>query len=94
MTLAPRSVEKRLLPVLTSEGILTEQDVRKATAYSRKNKVSLRDAILDMKLARLTGLTRDELQTDYEDTRERVREYRAILADRALVMEFARRLVR
>ncbi len=48
------------------------------------------NAILDMKLARLTGLSRDELQKDYEDTRERVREYRAILADRALVMDILR----
>ncbi|MBN1809943.1 MAG: Flp pilus assembly complex ATPase component TadA [Planctomycetes bacterium] len=51
MTMAPHSVEKRLIPVLISEGILEEKDVLKATSYARKKKVSLRDAILELNLA-------------------------------------------
>jgi len=48
------------------------------------------EAILDMKLARLTNLSREEVRKDYEDTREKVREDKAILADRALVLDIFR----
>jgi DNA gyrase subunit A len=47
-------------------------------------------AILEMKLARLTNLSREEIQKEYDETRERVREYRAILADRTLVFDILR----
>jgi len=48
------------------------------------------NAILEMRLARLTGLSREEIQKDYDGTREKVREYRAILADRELVLDILR----
>jgi DNA gyrase subunit A len=48
------------------------------------------NAILDMKLARLTNLSRGELQADYDSTREKVSEFRAILADRSLVFDILR----
>jgi DNA gyrase subunit A len=42
-------------------------------------------AILDMRLARLTGLARREVEKDYADVQERIGELRLILGDPALV---------
>ena len=43
-------------------------------------------AILDMRLARLTGLERDKLQQEHAQLMERIANYRAILADEGLQM--------
>jgi DNA gyrase subunit A len=42
-------------------------------------------AILDMRLARLTGLERKKIQDDYADLKERIAELRAILGDQARI---------
>jgi len=42
-------------------------------------------AILDLRLARLTGLARKEVETEFADLRERIAELRAILGDPARV---------
>src|SRR5213076_1064002 len=42
-------------------------------------------AILDMRLARLTGLARREIEAEYEDLRERIAELRAILGDQTRI---------
>src|SRR5438034_9279253 len=42
-------------------------------------------AILDLRLSRLTKLARDEIQTDYNDLKERIAELRAILGDPARI---------
>jgi DNA gyrase subunit A len=42
-------------------------------------------AILDMRLARLTGLARKEVERDYKDLQERIAELRAILGDPARI---------
>jgi DNA gyrase subunit A len=42
-------------------------------------------AILDMRLARLTGLARKEVETEHRDLRERIAELRAILGDQARI---------
>jgi len=42
-------------------------------------------AILDMRLARLTGLERKKIQDDYADLKERIAELRAILSDQARI---------
>jgi DNA gyrase subunit A len=48
------------------------------------------DAILEMKLSRLTGLSREEVRQEYEGVRDQIREYKAILADRNLVLDIFR----
>jgi DNA gyrase subunit A len=48
------------------------------------------DAILDMRLARLTGLEREKLEAEWEELRKAIEEYRAILADRAKVLAIIR----
>lgn len=48
------------------------------------------DAILDMRLARLTGLEREKLVAEWEELRKAIEEYRAILADRARVIALIR----
>ncbi len=48
------------------------------------------DAILEMKLSRLTGLSRDEVRKEYDGVREQIREYKAILSDRNLVLDIFR----
>src|SRR4029077_11676854 len=40
-------------------------------------------AILDLRLARLTGLARQEIEAEYKDLRERIAELRALLGDPA-----------
>src|SRR4051794_14062560 len=42
-------------------------------------------AILDLRLARLTGLARKEIESEYNDLRERITELRAILGDPARI---------
>jgi len=44
-------------------------------------------AILDMRLQRLTGLERDKIEGEYEELMRKIAEYRAILADEQLVLE-------
>src|SRR5919202_4971479 len=42
-------------------------------------------AILDLRLARLTGLARREIEEEYRDLRERIAELRSILGDPAKI---------
>ena len=42
-------------------------------------------AILDLRLARLTGLARKEIEDEYADLQERIAELRAILGDPARI---------
>ncbi|CAM3204268.1 DNA gyrase subunit A [Paenibacillus lupini] len=43
-------------------------------------------AILDMRLQRLTGLERDKIEAEYEELMKKIAEYKAILADEQLVL--------
>ena len=43
-------------------------------------------AILDMRLARLTGLERDKLQAEYDELQKDIAYYRSLLADESLLM--------
>ena len=43
-------------------------------------------AILDMRLARLTGLERDKLQAEYDELEKSIAYFRSLLADEALLM--------
>jgi len=45
------------------------------------------DAILEMRLQRLTGLEREKLDREYAEVTEKIAEYRAILADERLVLQ-------
>lgn len=44
------------------------------------------NAILEMQLRRLTGLEQDKLKAEYEELRQKIAEYEAILADRQKVL--------
>jgi DNA gyrase subunit A len=44
-------------------------------------------AILDMRLARLTGLEREKIEAEYAELKERIAEYKAILASETKVLE-------
>ncbi|KAA9005120.1 DNA gyrase subunit A [Paenibacillus spiritus] len=44
-------------------------------------------AILDMRMQRLTGLERDKIEGEYQELVAKIAEYEAILADEALVLE-------
>ncbi len=43
-------------------------------------------AILDMTLARLTNLSREEYENEFKELQDKIKEFRAILADRQLVL--------
>ncbi|MCM3715988.1 DNA gyrase subunit A [Alkalihalobacillus oceani] len=47
-------------------------------------------AILDMRLQRLTGLERDKIENEYKELMERIAELKAILADEEKVLEIIR----
>jgi len=47
-------------------------------------------AILDMRLQRLTGLERDKIEAEYAEVQAQIEQLRAILADEALVMAIIR----
>jgi len=57
------------------EGLMAEFDFSEVQAQ----------AILDMRLSRLTNLARKEIERDYKDVRERIGELRAILGDPARI---------
>jgi DNA gyrase subunit A len=57
------------------EGLIREFDLSEIQAQ----------AILDLRLARLTGLARKEIEDEYNDLRERIAELRAILGDPARI---------
>ncbi|TYP75329.1 DNA gyrase subunit A [Paenibacillus methanolicus] len=44
-------------------------------------------AILDMRLQRLTGLEREKIEAEYEELQNKIAEYKAILADEQLVLQ-------
>jgi DNA gyrase subunit A len=44
-------------------------------------------AILDMRLQRLTGLERDKIEAEYAELQKKIAEFRAILADEQLVLQ-------
>ncbi|MFB9326580.1 DNA gyrase subunit A [Paenibacillus aurantiacus] len=44
-------------------------------------------AILDMRLQRLTGLEREKIEAEYEELQKKIAEYKAILADEQLVLQ-------
>jgi DNA gyrase subunit A len=56
-------------------GLMSEFDLSEVQAQ----------AILDLRLARLTGLARKEIEDEYKDLRERIAELRAILGDPARI---------
>jgi DNA gyrase subunit A len=43
-------------------------------------------AILDMRLQRLTGLERDKIQEEYQEVLKAIEEYKAILADESRIL--------
>lgn len=47
-------------------------------------------AILDMRLQRLTGLERDKIENEYNELLAKIAEYKAILADEQLVLDIIR----
>jgi len=48
-------------------------------------------AILDMRLQRLTGLERQKIEDEYQELLKKIAEYKAILGDRNLVLEIVRK---
>jgi len=48
------------------------------------------NAILDMRLARLTGLEIEKLEAEYRELQEKIADYKAILADENLVLDIIR----
>ena len=47
-------------------------------------------AIVQMPLGRLSGLERDKIQTDYEQTMAKIEEYRALLSDEHLILNIVK----
>ncbi|BFL44717.1 DNA gyrase subunit A [Lactonifactor longoviformis] len=47
-------------------------------------------AIVDMRLRALTGLEREKLENEYQELMEKIRQYKAILADRNLLLRIIR----
>ncbi len=47
-------------------------------------------AIVDMRLGRLTGLERDKLEAEYRDIMEKIRYYRSVLADENLLLNIVK----
>jgi DNA gyrase subunit A len=62
---------------LAREGLMTEFSLSHDQAQ----------AILDMRLQRLTGLEREKIEEEYAELLAKIAEYRAILADEQLVLE-------
>jgi len=73
--------------------IKTSKDIQTARARLMKRfRLSgpQADAILSMRLSQLTNLERAKLEEEYRTLREKIKEYKAILADEALVLDIIR----
>ena len=61
--------------------------IAKAELMSRFNLSDAQSqAIVDMRLRALTGLEREKLETEYAELEKKIAEYKAILADRKLLL--------
>ncbi|MBI3270587.1 MAG: DNA gyrase subunit A [Planctomycetes bacterium] len=75
------------------EIIKTSPDVPSARSSLMKRfglDVPQADAILEMRLARLTNLESDKLRQDLEELRDKIKEYKAILSNENLVLDIIR----
>ena len=73
--------------------IKRSKDVPSArSGLMKKFKLSERQAqaILDMRLQRLTGLERKKIESEYKELMEEIKDYRAILADERLILDIIR----
>ncbi|TCP52240.1 DNA gyrase subunit A [Tumebacillus sp. BK434] len=64
----------------------TTEDARNGLITEFKLSEEQAQAILDMRLQRLTGLERDKIENEYNELMKQIAEYEAILADEALLM--------
>lgn len=75
-------------------GIIRGSDTPKAAQQALMEKVGLSDkqaqAILEMRLQRLTRLEKDKILSEYEETRKRIEEYRSILSSDEKVRDIVR----
>ena len=63
--------------------VLAKQGLIERFGFSDKQA----QAIVDMRLGRLTGLEREKLENEYREVMEKIQYYRAVLADEALLMQ-------
>src|SRR5690606_21105396 len=68
-------------------GSQTAEEAREGLISRFALTVEQAQAILDMRLQRLTGLERDKIEAEYEELQRKIAEYRAILADEQLVLD-------
>ena len=75
-------------------GIIRGSDTPKAAQQALMEKVGLSErqaqAILEMRLQRLTRLEKDKILAEYEETRKRIEDYRAILSSQDRVRDIVR----
>jgi DNA gyrase subunit A len=75
-------------------GIIRGSDTPKSAQQALMEKVGLSDkqaqAILEMRLQRLTKLEKDKILSEYEETRKRIEEYRAILSSEEKVRDIVK----
>jgi len=75
-------------------GIIRGSDTPKAAQQALVEKVGLSDkqaqAILEMRLQRLTKLEKDKILSEYEETKKRIEEYRAILSSEEKVRDIVK----
>ncbi|ARU60908.1 DNA gyrase subunit A [Tumebacillus avium] len=68
----------------------TAEDARNGLITEFKLSEEQAQAILDMRLQRLTGLERDKIENEYNELMKMIAEYEAILADETLLMQVIR----
>lgn len=64
----------------------TTEEAREGLMNSFQLSEDQAQAILDMRLQRLTGLERDKIESEYQELQQKIAEYKAILADEQLVL--------
>lgn len=65
----------------------TTDEAREGLMSNFSLSIEQAQAILDMRLQRLTGLERDKIENEYNELLAKIAEYRAILADEQLVLD-------
>ncbi|CAM3806261.1 DNA gyrase subunit A [Alkalicoccus chagannorensis] len=71
-------------------GSATTEEARSGLMESYGLSHDQAQAILDMRLQRLTGLERDKIESEYKDLMEKIAELRAILADEEKLLDIIR----
>lgn len=78
----------RVIEIIRSSSTITESKDKLAEEFGLSDEQTT--AIVEMRLGRLTGLERDKIEEEYNELQVTIKDYQAILADNAKILEIVK----